>query len=66
MDRQLSLMHNTFHISKIKPYVENNATNFLGDYEEQPGEVMEGRWEVEQVLEFRTAPCTGQSQYLVC
>jgi len=26
---------------------------------------MEGRWEVERVLEFRTASCTGKSQYLV-
>jgi len=65
MDSRLSLIHNTFHISKIKPYIENNSTNFPGRHEEQPGEVREGRWEVERVLELRTAPRTGQSQYLV-
>jgi len=64
-DSRLSLIHNTFHISKIKPYVENDSTNFPGRHDEQPGEVTEGRWEVERVLEFRTAPRTGKSQYLV-
>jgi len=64
-DSRLSFIHNTFHISKIKPYVENDSTNFPGHHEEQPGEVSEGRWEVERVLEFRTAPRTGKSQYLV-
>jgi len=64
-DSRLSLSHNTFHISKIKPYVENDSTNFPGHHEEQPDEVTEGRWEVERVLEFRTTPPTGKSQYLV-
>jgi len=64
-DSRLSFIHNTFHISKIKPYVENDSTNFPGRHGEQPGEVTEGRWEVERVLEFRTAPRTGKSQYLV-
>jgi len=65
-DSRLSLIHNIFHISKIKPYVENDSTNFPYRHEEQPGEVKEGRWEVERVLQFRTAPRTGKSQYLVC
>jgi len=65
MHSRLSLIHNTFHISKIKPYVENDSTNFPGLHEEQPGEVTEGRWEVERVHEFLTAPRTGKSQYLV-
>jgi len=43
MDSRLSVIHNTFHISKIKPYVENDSTNFPGRHEEQPGEVTEGR-----------------------
>jgi len=47
MDSRLSLIYNTFHIRKIKPYVENDSTNFSGHHEEQPGEVTEGRWEVE-------------------
>jgi len=64
-DSRLSLIHTTFHISKIKPYVENYSTNFPGHHEELPGEVTEGRWEVERVLEFRTPPHTGKSQYLV-
>jgi len=64
-DTQLSLIHNTFHISKIKRYVENDSTNFPGRHEEQAGEVTEGRLEVERVLEFRTTPRTGKSQYLV-
>jgi len=60
-DSRLSLIHHTFHISKIKPYVENDSTNFPGCHDEQPGEVTEGRWEVERVLEFRTAPRTSTS-----
>jgi len=66
MDSRLSRIHNTFHISKIKPYVENDSTNFPGRHGEQPGEVTNGRWEVEHVLEFRTAARTGKGQYLVC
>jgi len=62
---RLSLIHNSFHIRKIKRYVKNDSTNYLGCYEEQPSEVTEGRWELERVLEFRTAPHTGKSQYLV-
>ena len=64
-DRRLSRIHNTFHISKIKPYVEKDSTNFLGRHDEQPGEITEGRYEVERVLEFRTTPRAGKSQYLV-
>jgi len=36
-DSRLSLIHITFYISKIKPYVENDSTNFPGCHEEQPG-----------------------------
>jgi len=64
-DSQLSLIHNTFHITNIKPYVENDSTNFPGRHEEQPSEVTEGRWKVERVLEFHTTPHTGKNQYLV-
>jgi len=65
MDSRLFLIHNTFHISKIKPYVENDSSNFPDRHEEQPGEVTEGRWEVKRVLDIRTAPHTGKSQYLL-
>jgi len=65
MDSRLSLIHNTFNISKIKPYFENNPTNFPSRDGEQRGEVTEGTWEVELVLEFRTSPRTGKSQYQV-
>jgi len=64
-DSRLSLIHNTFHISKIKPYIENDSTNFPGRHDEQPDEVTEGRWEVERVLESRTAPRTAKCQYLL-
>jgi len=43
MDSRLSLIHNTFYISKIKPYIENHSTNFPGHHEKQPGEVTERR-----------------------
>jgi len=65
MDSPLSLIHNTFHISKIKPYIVNHSTNFPDRHEEQLGEVMEGRLEVKCVLEFRIAPRTRKSHYLV-
>jgi len=61
-DSRLSLIYNTFHISKIKPLVEIDSTKFPGRHEEQPGEVTGSRWEVERVLEFRTAPRTSKSQ----
>jgi len=64
-DSRLSLIHNSFRISKIKPYVQNISTNIPGHHDEQTGEVTEGRWEVERILEFRTAPRTGKSQYLL-
>ena len=60
-DSRLSLIHNTLHIRKIKPYVENESRNFSGLHKEKLGEVTEGRWEVERVLEFRTAPHTSTS-----
>jgi len=63
MDSRLSLIRNTFHISKIKPYIANDSTNLSGCHEKQLGEVTEGRWKVERVLEFRTTPRTGKSQY---
>jgi len=65
-NHRLSLIHNTFHISKIKPYFENDLTNLTGRYEKQSGEVTEGRWEVERVLQFHTTTRTGNSQYQVC
>ena len=64
-DSRLSVIHNTFQISKDQPYVENDSTNLPGHHEEQPGGVTEGRWEVEQGLEFRTAPRTGNGLYVV-
>ncbi|HEY4153194.1 MAG TPA: hypothetical protein VGM38_07715, partial [Pseudolysinimonas sp.] len=64
-DRRLALIHDTFHVSKIKPYIENSPHNFPGRHDKQPGEINKGRWEVEKVLEYRTAPRTGKNQYLV-
>jgi len=43
MDRRLSLIHKTFHMGTIKPYVENDSTNFRGRHDEEPGEVTEER-----------------------
>jgi len=65
MKIRLCLLQNTFHFHKIKPYVEKDSINFLSHYEEQLGEVAEGRWDVEGALEFRTAPCASKSQCLV-
>ncbi|HWN09726.1 MAG TPA: chromo domain-containing protein, partial [Pyrinomonadaceae bacterium] len=45
--------------------IDNNSSKFPGRATEQPGEVAEGRWEVEKILEYRTAPRTGKNQYLV-
>ena len=43
MDSGLSIIHNTFHLSNIKPYIENDSTNFHGGHDEPPGEVTEVR-----------------------
>jgi len=64
-DSRLALIHNTFHITKIKTYVKNDSNNFPGRQKEQPGGATKGSLEIERVLEFRTAPRTGKSQYLV-
>jgi len=62
---ELSLIYNTFHISKVKPYLENNDNKFPLRGLSKPGLVEDDRYEVEKVLEYRTAPRTGQPQYKV-
>jgi hypothetical protein len=63
--QDLSLIHNIFHISKLKPYVKNNDSQFPQRELIKPGPVEEDRYEIEKVLEFRTAPRTGKPQYKV-
>ena len=43
MESRLSFINHTFHINKIKPYIEKDSINFLSPQEEQLGEVTEGR-----------------------
>ena len=64
-DPSLNLISNTFHVSKVKPYVNNNTTLFLQRQLEKPGAVSQARYEVEKVIEYRKAPLTGVPQYKV-
>ena len=61
--RELSLIYNTLHISKLKPYLENNDNRFPLKGLYKPGLVEEDRCEVEKVLGYHTAPGTRQPQY---
>jgi hypothetical protein len=64
-DPSLNLIYNTFHVSKLKAYVNNDSTLFPQRQLEKPGPVTENRYEVEKVLEYRRAPRTGVPQYKV-
>ena len=64
-DSSLNLIYNTFHISKVKPYINNNSTLFLQHQLEQPEPVSQDRYEVEKVIEYCKAPQTSIPQYKV-
>ena len=59
----LNLIYNTFYISNVKPYVNNNSTLFLQRQLEKPGPVSQYRYEVKKVIEYRKAPRTCVPQY---
>ena len=65
-DPSLNLILNTFHVSKVKPYINNNYTVLPQPQLEKPGPVSQVRYKVESVLEYRKAPRTGVPQYKVC
>jgi len=62
---ELSRITPTFHTSLIKPYQPNDDNKFPTRKLGQPGPVEKGRYEVEEVVEFRTEPRTGKRQYRV-
>jgi len=62
---ELSLIYNTFHISNLKPDLQNNDNKFPLSGLSKPRPVEDDRYEVEKVLEYCTAPGTGQPQYKV-
>ena len=64
-DPSLNLIYNTFHISKVKPYVNKNSTLFLQYQLEKPGPVLQDRYEIERVIEYRKALHTSVPQYKV-
>ena len=64
-DPSLNLICNTFHVSKIKPYLNNNSIMFLQRQLEKPRSVSQDRHEVEKVIEYRKATRTGIPQYKV-
>ena len=65
LDLSLSLIYNTFHVSKFKPYVNNHSTLFPQCQLEKPGPVSQDRCEVKKIIEYRKAPRTGVLQYKV-
>ena len=65
-DPSLNLIYNTFHISKVKPCVNDNLILFSQGQLEKPGAVAEDRYEVEKVIEYRKAAWTSVLQYKVC
>ena len=65
LDLSLSLIYNTFHVSKFKPYVNNHSTLFPQCQLEKPGPVSWDRYEVEKVIEYYNTLQTGVPQYKV-
>ena len=65
-DPGLNLIHNTFHMSKIKTYVNNNPTLFPQRQLEKPGPVSRNKCQVKEVIAYRKAPQSGVPQYKVC
>ena len=61
----LNFIHNTFHVSKVKPYLKNNSTVFPQCQLGKPGPVSQDRYEVEKVIKYRKALQTGAPQYKV-
>ena len=66
IDSSLNLIYNTFHVSKVKPYVNKNSTLFPQHWLEKPGPVLQDRCEIKKVIEDRKAPRTGIPQEKVC
>ena len=64
-DRSLNLICNTFHISKIKTYMNNNSTLFPQCQLEKLGPVSQDRYGVEKVIEYRKAVRIVVPQYTV-
>ena len=64
-DLSWNLMYNTFLIIKIKPYVNNNSTLFPQPQVVKPGPLVQDRYVVEKVIEYRKAPRSGVTQYNV-
>ena len=56
---------NKFHTSLLKPFTPNNDIQFPERNLNRPSPVVEGRWEVEEVLKFRSQIKTGKPQYKV-
>ena len=51
-DLSLNLIYNTFHISKIKPYVNNIYILFPQRQQEKPGPVSQDSYEVDKAIEY--------------
>ena len=57
-DPSLNLIYKTFHVSKVKPCVNNNSNVFPQLRLEKPEPVTQDRYEVEKVIEYCKAPRT--------
>ena len=65
-DQSPNLIYNTFHVSNIKPHINNNPTLLPQDQFAKPGPVLQDKYEVKKIIEYRTAPKTDKLQYKVC
>ena len=55
----LNLICHTFHISKVKPYMNNNSTVLPLCQLDKPGPVPADRYEVKKATEYPKAPRTS-------
>ena len=58
-----NIIYNTFHVSKVKLYVNKNSTRFPQTQLAKPGSVSQDRYVVEKVIDYGKGPRTGAPQY---
>ena len=65
MDPSANLIYNNFHISKCKPYMNNNSTLFPQYKLAKPGPLSQARYEVKKVIAYCKSLRTRLEQYKV-
>ena len=65
IDPGMSFVLNAFHVSKVKPYINNNATIFTQLQLGKQAPSSQDSYKIEKVIEYQKAPRTGIPPYKV-